>query len=214
MRTCGGAAPVIRSVRIVLAHDFPPKDPPVTDDHHRTGIDEQELQKAAEDQIVRMIGVVPERWLYVSVAQQSLHLVEAGRSVCDYGVSTAAVGVDGREGSFGTPPGLHRIARKIGARQPLGTWFESREPLGKIWRPGDDGAEDLILSRILTLDGCVQGLNRGPGCDSLQRFIYIHGTNHEDRIGEPVSRGCIRMSNTDVIHLFERVEEGDPVVIV
>jgi len=50
--------------------------------------------------------------------------------------------------------------------------------------------------------------------DSEGRFIYIHGTNHEAEIGSPVSHGCIRLSNTDVINLFDLVSEGDPVVIV
>lgn len=169
---------------------------------------------AARTRLDDVLGSVPDRWLLVSVERQRLTLVEGDRAERSFGVSTAAAGVNGREGSFGTPPGVHRIARKIGAEQPCGRWFESREPMDRVWRPGDDGDEDLILSRILTLDGCEEGVNRGPGCDSLQRFIYVHGTNHEGRIGEPVSHGCIRMSNTDVIHLFDRVEEGDPVVVV
>lgn len=161
-----------------------------------------------------VLGDEPRRWLLVDVAAQRLSLLEDGRVARSYGVSTAAAGIDGREGSFGTPPGVHRIARKIGAEEPRGAWFESREPKGQVWTPGDRRDEDLILSRILTLDGCEDGVNRGPGCDSLQRFIYVHGTNHEDRIGEPVSHGCIRLSNTDVIDLFDRVEEGDALVVV
>jgi UDP-N-acetylmuramate--alanine ligase len=117
--------------------------------------------------------------------------------------------------------------------------FESRRPTGQVWqssaaRPdepsfptgaapevgaGDapapsSGDADLILSRILTLAGQEEGVNRGHGCDSQARYIYIHGTNHEDRIGQPVSHGCVRLTNTDVIDLFAKVEEGDPVVIV
>lgn len=156
----------------------------------------------------------PPRWLLVDVDAQSLLMVEDGLVRRRFGVSTAAAGVDGREGSFGTPPGVHRIGRKIGEAMELGTWFDSREPVGR-WTPGSPrDEEDLVLSRILTLVGCEEGVNRGDGCDSEARFIYIHGTNHEDRIGEPVSHGCIRLSNTDVIHLFDCVAEGDPVVVV
>lgn len=190
------------------------KDPPVTEDCVRTDGNDQPPNSTVADHLCRVLGDVPRRWLVVNVEKQRLQLIVDGVVVSSYGVSTAFTGVDGREGSFGTPPGVHRIARRIGAQRPCGTWFVSREPQGKVWRPGDDGGDDLILSRILTLDGCEDGVNRGAGCDSLQRFIYIHGTNHEDRIGEPVSRGCIRMSNTDVIHLFDQVEEGDPVVVV
>lgn len=168
----------------------------------------------ARARLRRVLGAEPGRWLLVSVPDQSLVCMVDGRADRRYGVSTAAAGLDGAEGSFGTPPGVHRISRKIGEGMELGTWFKSREPAGH-WTPGDPGAgEDLVLTRILTLDGCETGVNCGEGCDSLSRFIYIHGTNHEDRIGEPCSHGCIRMSNTDVIHLFDHIEEGDPVVIV
>ena len=168
----------------------------------------------ARARLRRVLGDEPTRWLLVSVADQSLMRIVAGRLERSYGVSTAAAGLDGTEGSFGTPPGVHRIARRIGDGMELGTWFKSREPAGH-WTPGGPGSgEDLVLTRILTLDGCEDGVNRGAGCDSLSRFIYIHGTNHEDHIGEPVSHGCIRMSNTDVIHLFDHVEEGDFVVVV
>ena len=181
--------------------------------HHYPARDMEALD-AARSRLRRALDGIPARWLLVSVHNQRLICIEDGLAVKSYGVSTAEAGVDAGEGSFGTPPGVHRIARKIGEDMELGTWFKSREPVGR-WRPGDSAAEeDLVLTRIITLDGCEDGINRGEGCDSLSRFIYIHGTNHEDRIGEPVSHGCIRMSNTDVISLFERVEEGDPVVIV
>ncbi len=178
------------------------------------GLIDSEMHRDALASLRRVLGEEPPRWLLVSVADQCLVLVEDGRASRVYGVSTATAGINGREGSFGTPPGVHRIARRIGAGQELGTWFSSREPEG-VWRPGEPAPQDdLILTRILTLQGCEAGVNSGPGCDSEARFIYIHGTNHEDRIGEPVSQGCIRMSNTDVLNLFECVDEGDPVVVV
>ncbi len=77
-------------------------------------------------------------------------------------------------------------------------------------RPARSGAarqascdDDLILTRILTLDGLEDGINRGPGHDSLERYIYLHGTNHEDLLGRPVSCGCVRLSNTDICALFD-----------
>jgi len=132
-----------------------------------------------------------------------------------YPVSTAAAGLNAHEGSHGTPPGLHCIENKIGAGMPKGMVFESRDPTGQIWRPEESAtAEDMILSRILTLVGQEIGVNSGPGLDSRERYIYIHGTNRENQIGKPLSQGCIRLTNHDVIDLFDRVEQGDLVVIV
>jgi len=157
----------------------------------------------------------PIRWLLVDVTTQKLIFLERETARGYWPISTAASGLDNRLDSGGTPPGLHRIDQKIGAGCPLGTVFEGRKPNGSIWRPDQvQTTADLILTRILTLDGCVPGLNRGADIDSRRRYIYLHGTNAEDRIGQPVSHGCIRLRNTDIIDLYDRVEEGDPVVIV
>jgi len=171
---------------------------------------------AARDRLEKVLGPPAGRWVAVSVELQRLLLVEGDAVIGRYGISTAAAGVNGREGSYGTPPGVHRVERKIGAGQAVGTWFRSRVAMGSLWTPDSPGADegDLILSRIMTLAGCEEGVNSGPGCDSAERFIYLHGTNHEAEIGRPSSHGCIRMSNADVVDLFERIEEGAPVVIV
>lgn len=160
----------------------------------------------------------PARWLLVAVSRQSLHLIEQGRPGRSWPISTAAAGIDNRDGSGGTPPGVHRIARRIGSGQPLGAVFVSREPTGEIWTgPGSlpgTVIQDLILTRILTLEGLEDGINRGQGVDSHARYIYLHGTNQEDRLGEAVSHGCIRLANRAMLEVFDLVEEGDPVVIV
>ena len=90
--------------------------------------------------------------------------------------------------------------------------FASREPTGEMWC-GEARDDDLILTRILTLDGLEDGVNRGQGRDSLARYIYLHGTNHEGLLGRPVSHGCVRLSNDDVSQLFARVREGDFVFV-
>ena len=113
-------------------------------------------------------------------------------------------------------PGLHQVAEKIGDAQPSGMIFSGRQPTGEIAEPlhGDqDCGEDLITSRILWLEGLEPGVNQGGDVDTHDRYIYIHGTNEEGRIGQTVSHGCIRMTNSDVIELFDRVETGTPVVI-
>jgi UDP-N-acetylmuramate--alanine ligase len=163
----------------------------------------------------RCLDREPARWLLVDVRRQRLLLLLAERPLLVFPVSTAAAGIDGRAGSYGTPPGIHLIDRKIGDGQPAGAVFRERIATGQIWKPTASAPDDdLILSRILTLAGQETGINRGPDCDSLQRTIYIHGTNHEDRIGEPTSHGCIRLRNADIMELFDHVAEGDPVVIV
>ena len=156
---------------------------------------------------------LPSRVLVVDVERQRLSLLEGGAETTIYPVSTAAAGIGGEDGSYRTPPGWHRIHARIGAGAPPGTVFESRVPTGEVWT-GAPRADDLILTRILTLEGLEEGVNRGAGHDSLARYIYIHGTNHEDTLGRPGSHGCMRMDNGDVIDLFERVREGDSVVIV
>ena len=97
-------------------------------------------------------------------------------------------------------------------RRGAGTVFVSREPTGETWR-GEAREDDLILTRILTLDGLEDGVNRGAGCDSLERYIYLHGTNHEDLLGRPVSHGCVRLSNEHVCQLFDHMREGDLVFV-
>ena len=154
------------------------------------------------------------RWLLVDALAQRVVLVHGRAPQGSWPVSTAAAGLDNRQDSGGTPPGVHRIDRKIGTGSPTGTVFDSREPTGDVWQPGQASAADLILTRILTLVGCEPGLNRGPGVDSHERYIYLHGTNHEDQLGEPVSHGCVRLANADIRELFDLVEEGDSVVII
>ncbi|MEM7398652.1 MAG: L,D-transpeptidase family protein, partial [Pseudomonadota bacterium] len=156
--------------------------------------------------------VLPDRLFVVDVARQTATLILNGTAAASWPVSTARNGIGGEENSFKTPPGWHRIDRKIGAGAEAGAVFSSRELTGETWR-GKDTENDLILTRILTLDGLEEGLNRGPGCDSLERYIYIHGSNHEADIGRPASCGCVRMSNTDVVTLFDAALEGDLVLI-
>ncbi len=139
--------------------------------------------------------------LKISIAKQTIEL--AGKI---YPISTAKAGVNNVEDSGGTPVGEFIIMGKFGAKEPVGTIFQSKKPVG-VWN-GKETEEDLILTRILTLDGC-EPANK----NTLQRYIYIHGTNQESMLGMPVSHGCIRMSNADIIDLFELVEIGDTVLI-
>lgn len=143
----------------------------------------------------------------VSVADQSLRLLDGNETLAEYPISTAKNGTGCEEGSHCTPLGRFVICEKIGQGAPLGTAFKGRQAVD-LWDGTDESAEDMILSRILWLDG----LEPENG-NTRDRYIYIHGTNQESRIGEPESHGCVRMRNTDVIELFDRVAEGTAVTI-
>ena len=116
--------------------------------------------------------------------------------------------------SRGTPRGLHEIAERIGAGQPAGMVFQSRLPIGRHFSEMPASEDNLITSRILWLRGLEPGVNQGGDVDTYERYVYIHGTSREDRIGEPQSAGCVLMRNLDAIELYDEVRPGDHVLIV
>ncbi len=152
------------------------------------------------------------RVLVVDTARQRLGLLQDGLLLFEAAISTSVNGLGCEEGSYRTPTGWHRIHARIGAGAAPGAVFRRRVITGEVWR-GEAVDEDLILTRVLTLDGLEEGWNRGPGLDSLERYIYLHGTNQEAQLGQPVSHGCVRLANTAVIQLFDRVTEGNLVLI-
>jgi L,D-transpeptidase YbiS len=152
--------------------------------------------------------------LEVDIAAQRLHLVEHGRRIAEYRVSTAANGAGEVEGSGMTPRGRHRVRAKIGAGLPVAAVLRARRWTGEIWTPqlqAQQPDRDWILSRILWLGGCERGRNRLGCVDTFHRYIYLHGTPYVDALGTPASKGCIRLSNEDIIELFERVGPGTEV---
>ena len=152
--------------------------------------------------------------ILIDTEAQRLHWIERDQEATrSYSVSTAKNGLGNQVDSFKTPVGIHRVRHKIGDGQPSGMIFRAREPTGVVAEDLDNRDRDEITSRILWLDGLESGVNRDGDCDTFSRYIYIHGTSDEQRIGEPVSAGCVRMTNADVIDLFDRVEVGDFVVI-
>jgi len=148
----------------------------------------------------------------VSIEEQRLLLCVQDRIVEHYDASTSRFGTGNRENSLKTPLGVHRIREKFGAGAPAGRIFRDREDMGTDWDHSQTG-DNLILTRILRLEGLEQGINKGPGVDSYERYIYIHGTGREDLIGKPLSHGCVCLRNHDIISLFESVKEGTLVYI-
>lgn len=159
--------------------------------------------------------------IVISIADQTLTLLSDAHSeslaVATYPVSTGLNGIGSHKGSGKTPLGRHCIRAKIGAGQPANTVFVGRRPTGEIYTP-ELGARhperDWVLSRILWLSGLVKGQNRLGDVDTMQRYIYLHGTPDSEPMGTPLSHGCIRMRNHDIIDLFERVGPGTEVEIV
>ena len=153
----------------------------------------------------------------INLARQELDLLDdAGQLTRRYPVSTAAKGAGEASGSFCTPRGRHVVRAKIGGGQPINSVFVGRRPTGEIYTPELGQIEpnrDWILSRILWLSGKEVGFNRLGRCDTMRRYIYIHGTPDEGFEQAPRSHGCIRMRNRDLVELFERVPVYTPVEI-
>lgn len=157
-----------------------------------------------------------ERVIRVSIPDQRLTLLAGEAPLAIYPVSTARNGPGEQRGSGCTPRGWHRVRVKIGAGLPPNTVFVGRRPTGEIYGPelaARHPERDWILTRILWLTGLEPGCNRGGDRDTLRRFIYIHGCPDEAPISVPLSHGCIRMRNQDLLELFERVEAGDRVFV-
>jgi L,D-transpeptidase YbiS len=154
----------------------------------------------------------------ISIQQQTLTLFD---NICgvkaNYSISTAANGVGCEKDSGCTPIGNHIIRAKIGAGAPVNTVFVGRRPTGEICTPeliAQYPNRDWILTRILWLSGTEIGKNRLGNVDTMQRYIYIHGTPDSTDMGEVGSHGCVRMRNADVIELFDLVEAGTTVSIL
>lgn len=152
----------------------------------------------------------------VNLGRQRLQVLDDAHVVMDVAVSTAANGAGEANGSGCTPRGWHSVRAKIGAGCSENTVFRGRRPTGEIYSAALRLAEpdrDWILTRILWLSGLEPGRNRLGKVDTMRRYIYIHGTPDEEPMGVPLSHGCVRMRNRDIIKLFEQVEIGTRVLI-
>lgn len=155
-------------------------------------------------------GLTPEDpLLVVLVDDQRLVLLNKLQPDVVYTISTAMNGLGESHGSNCTPRGWHEVVDRIGLNEPPGRVFLSRVPIDDVvpetsWRNADS-PDDRILTRILRLRGLEPGINLGKLVDTYERFIYLHGTNHEEQLGRPVSHGCIRMANRDIIDLADRL---------
>ena len=152
----------------------------------------------------------------ISIPEQTCTLIEDSTVLSEVAISTALNGVGQQKDSGCTPLGRHQIRACIGANQPENTVFVARRPTGEIYTP-ELGLEfperDWILTRILWLSGLELGKNRLENVDTMQRYIYIHGCPDSLPMGKPLSHGCIRMHNKDLLTLFDLVKPGTKVLI-
>ena len=145
----------------------------------------------------------------VSLSAQTLALTTGDQVLQEYPVSTARNGAGEQMDSECTPRGWHVIRARIGASSLSNTVFVGRRPTGEFY------TEEL--RRVEPQRDCMlstkPGRNRLGLVDSMRRYIYVHGAPDDVAMGVPGSRGCIRMTNADVMDLFERVSVGTRILI-
>lgn len=155
-------------------------------------------------------------FLHISIADQMLYGFSEGRLCSRLPVSTARNGAGELNGSNCTPRGRHRVRARIGEGLPCGAVLRGRRWTGDVWNPDLHArfpGRDWILTRILWLSGCELGYNRLGKVDTFRRYIYLHGTPDPEPMGVPLSHGCIRLRNADLLDLFARVPVGCAVQI-
>lgn len=163
-----------------------------------------------------MTQLSAKQFIFISSREQKMHCFEHDKHYKTYPVSTGKNGMGELEGSECTPRGWHRVHSRIGVEAEINSVFVSRQWTGEIYTAqlaANFPGRDWILTRILQLDGLEEGRNKGGKVDSLQRYIYIHGTPDTTELGIPGSRGCIRMNNLAVIELANWVAIDTPVCI-
>ncbi|MGE0174195.1 MAG: L,D-transpeptidase family protein [Oligoflexales bacterium] len=151
--------------------------------------------------------------LVVYVDRQTAELMVNDVVLKTFKISTAKNGIGCQIGSYCTPDGALKVAEKIGDGHPVGAVFKFRRATGEVWSLDPDNplcrsVDDLILTRILWLEGAEP-----KNANTRERLVYIHGTNHEDKLGTPVSVGCIRMSNADVLTVYDMLDIGSEVIV-
>lgn len=161
------------------------------------------------------LKLIPTNYLiYVSICEQKLFLFYGEALIKSYPVSTSRKPPSCRKDSLGTPTGLHIIDGKIGEGEPLDTVFRGRIPSGLLSeQPKAELGKNLITARILRLRGLEIGVNAGGDVDTYERYVYIHGTNQEEKIGTPNSHGCVLLKNKDIAELFDIVTDKTIVLI-
>jgi len=152
-------------------------------------------------------AISPATEIIVSVPDQQLAVIDRGKLISKYPISTSKFGLGDSNGSYRTPLGTLFVSAKFGDRLPAGSVIKNRLSTGEVVTVNASG-RDAIVSRVIWLRG-MENQNRA----AHDRCIYIHGTPEERRIGNPASFGCIRMRSRDVIALYDLAHIGMHVTI-
>ena len=155
--------------------------------------------------------------IFVSIEKQKLYHIKNNKIISEFIISSSAYGTGNKAGSNKTPLGLHKVKEKYGENTPINGRMQGRVYYGEIaaiYKDNTKSKTDDVTTRILWLEGLEDGRNKGKGIDSFRRYIYIHGTSEEGRLGIPASHGCIRMKNKEVIDLYNKVAIGTLVLIL
>ena len=167
-------------------------------------------QKYLKETVVKEI-------IFVSIEKQRLYHIKNNKIISEFIISSSAYGTGNKAGSNKTPLGLHKVKQKYGDNTPINGRMKGRVYYGEIatiYKDSTKSKTDDVTTRILWLEGLEHGRNKGEGIDSFKRYIYIHGTSEEGRLGTPASHGCIRMKNKEVIDLYNKVAIGTLVLIL
>ena len=178
---------------------------------------QKQLIETARDYIDTKCNKSFDEVLFVNITEQKMYHIKEGEIVKTYVISSSSYGVGNKAGSNKTPIGLHKVKQKFGEKTPINGKMIGRVFYGDIATIYTDNTKsktDDVCSRILWLVGLEEGLNKGEGIDSYNRYIYIHGTSEEGRLGKPASHGCIRMKNKEVMELYEKIKIGTLVLIL
>ena len=151
--------------------------------------------------------------ILVNTSNQKIYLFKSNELIFESDISTSLYGLGCQINSNKTPTGLHIVASMLGRKLPAGTLFKNRIPTSKIIKHIPKDNQDYITSRIIRLSGLEDGINKGGDVDTFDRYIYIHGTPHIGKLGTPESHGCIRMSDNNVIKLFDLISYKELVLI-
>ena len=155
--------------------------------------------------------------VFVSIEKQKLYHIKNNKIISEFIISSSAYGTGNKSRSNKTPLGLHKVKQKYGDNTPINGRMIARVyngDIATIYKDSTKSKTDDVTTRILWLEGLEHGRNKGEGIDSFKRYIYIHGTTEEGRLGSPASHGCIRMKNKDVIDLYKIIEVGTLVLIL